>query len=326
MENPKIRLFVNPKFGNNAPLMRFLNALPATFPNGGEVLWNKRNQIRRFIVAAGGEVGGKLADGAIKHDDVDESCGDGAQNGGERGKKSVGADAVLTLVVKKFKHPNVFQKIGALFGSSKAEKAFKNGIELLVRGFLTPQPVACIVIKGRVFIKEAYLVTLNTDWPPIADELECSHWNKDLAADFARFAARLHEQGVLHNDLNKTNVLYKKVAGETEAGVRNAECEQRYPYGGSGGHYCFQLIDNNRMHFLPLGQMPSQKECMENLTRFTGDYGLFSFVAEAYARARNLDAEVWLRRALRQKRLHDRCWRRRKAIVHPIRTLKRKRK
>lgn len=62
---------------------------------------------------------------------------------------------------------------------------------------------------------------------------------------------------------------------------------------------------------------------MENLTRFTGNLALFSFVAEAYARARGLDADLWLPRALRQKRRHDRRWHLKKALAHPIRTLKR---
>lgn len=272
----KMRLIVNPKYEGNTALMRFLRALPAEFDSTGSVLWNKRNQIRRFVITS------------------------------------------LTLVVKKYKRPNVFQKIGALFSHTKAEKAYRNGLELIRRGFLTPEPVACLEIRGAVFIKEAYLVTLNTDWPPIANELDRPDWNKSLATAFAQFAARLHQQGVLHNDLNKTNVLYNVGADA----------------------YRFQLIDNNRMRFLPQvsmstdkGQAPSQKyqipsdrDCMENLTRFTGNLALFSFVAEAYACARELDADLWSCRALRQKRRHDRRWRLKKAFAHPIRTLKRKRK
>lgn len=294
----KIRLIVNPKYEGNTALMGFLRALPDTFAGEGTILWNKRNQIRRFTVAGVGEMSGDAAD-----------AGDASTDG----------SGSLTLVVKKYKRPNVFQKIGALFSHTKAEKAYRNGLELSRRGFLTPEPVACLEIKGAVFIKEAYLVTLNTDWPPIADELDRPDWNKSLATAFAQFAARLHEQGVLHNDLNKTNVLYNKVGADA---------------------YRFQLIDNNRMRFLPQvsmstdkGQAPSQKyqtpsdrDCMENLTRFTGNLALFSFVAEAYACARGLDADLWSCRALRQKRRHDRRWRLKKAFAHPIRTLKRKRK
>lgn len=259
-----MRLIVNPKYEDNAALMRFLRALPAEFDSTGSVLWNKRNQIRRFVITS------------------------------------------LTLVVKKYKRPNVIQKIGLLFRRTKAEKAYRNGLELMRRGFLTPEPVACLEIKGRLFIKETYLVTLNTDWPPIADALDRPDWNKSLATAFAQFVARLHQQGVLHNDLNKTNVLYNVGAGIS-----------------------FQLIDNNRMRFLPLGQTPSPRDCMENLTRFTGDLVLFSFVAEAYVRAKvgaGFNAcppvDAWLR----QKRCHDRRWRLKKAFAHPIRTLKQMRR
>lgn len=293
MENPRITLIVNPKYEGNTALMAFLRTLPDTFADGGTVLWNKRNQIRRFVITNGNEKAGNEAD---------------------TGETSADRGGSITLVVKKYKHPNVFLKIGALFSQTKAEKAYRNGMELIRRGFLTPEPVACLEIMGTVFIKEDYLVTLNTDWRPIADALERPDWNKSLASDFGRFAARLHQHGILHNDLNKTNVLY------------NVGTD-------------FQLIDNNRMRFLPpvskpadkaqappqKYQMPSDKACMENLTRFTGNLALFSFVAEAYARARGLDADLWSRRALRQKRRHDRRWHLKKALAHPIRTLKRQR-
>lgn len=262
-------LIINPQYKGNTVLTHFLQTLPQSFSRGGTSLWNKRNQIRRFRIQ-------------------------------ESDKEA----APLTVVVKKYKHPNIFQRIASLFSKGKARKAYLNGLELIRRGFLTPLPVACLEIRRFGILQRGYFVSEPIDWPPVAEDFDRPDWDKSLACAFAGFAAALHTAGVLHGDLNKTNVLFRKD-----------------PDGG----FLFQLIDNNRMRFLPKGQLPSDKACMENLTRFTGNLELFSFVAREYAVARGLNADCWTRRAVAQKHRHDRRWRRRKMITHPIRTFRRMR-
>lgn len=272
-----MRIETNPAYNNNREVAQFLRNLPQRFCEGGTAVWRKRNEIRLF------QLGGKD-----------------------------GATPSLHLAVKRFGRLNIIKKIIYSLSKSKARKAFLNSMELRRRGFLTPDPVACVEERKHGLITGAYYVSLATDWPPIADELEKSDWNRPLAVALARFAAHLHEQGVIHDDFNKTNVLYNKVyVPDSLSGEQT---------------YRFQLIDNNRMRFLSQGSVPTDEECMENLTRFTGDISLFAFVVSEYATARGLDPDEWTRRAIRQKRLHDRNWRRRKAITHPIRTIRRNRK
>ena len=105
--------------------------------------------------------------------------------------------------------------------------------------------------------------------------------------------ARLHQQGVLDIDLNSTNVLYSI--------QKDSQCH-------------FSLIDINRMRFMPQGEQLPLAECMENLTRFTGRYDLFRYVAEQYVECRNLPVET-VEKLVEVKKVHDEKWRRRKSML-----------
>lgn len=206
------------------------------------------------------------------------------------------------LCVKRFRRPNAPQQVAQLFGKrSKASAAFYNAEELRARGFNTPEVVAYAEERRGPFLGFTYLVTRVTR----AEALRrCSEaWQTADGArvmrSFARFMAELHARGVLHHDLNPDNVLLERAA---ESGVP-----------------VFSLIDNNRMTFLPC--VPADRICMENITRFTGNMGCFRLVATEYAEARGWGGDA-LERFVRQKRLHDRRWRRKKLFAHPVKALK----
>lgn len=261
-----IRYFINPKFANVKSLRKYMEALPQSFWQGGKILWNKRNKIKAF--------------------DLPTNC-DGKQQ--------------YTIVVKRFKHLNIIQKLIYFFRPHKARRAFLNGMELVKREVSTPDPIAAVEIKAGLWLKEAFYICDETTLQSIESETDRDDWNRQLAAAFANFVADLHSKGILHNDLNDTNVLYENDENNT---------------------YHFSVIDINRMKFYPVGENIPDNECIENLTRFTGRLDLFEFVAREYAKARNLDADAWVAKSLRQKAQHDRNWRRRKALLHPIKYLK----
>lgn len=202
------------------------------------------------------------------------------------------------IVVKRFKTPMLIQQLGYLFRTHKARKAYLNAQELLRRGIDTPHPVACILHYRQCLIHDAYYISLRNDNPPIEDLLYRDDWDEDLARAFALFAATLHRRGILHHDLNDTNVRY----------ARNAD-----------GEYLFSLIDINRMSFYDRLEDIPMKERIENITRFTNRAKLFEYVAREYALSFGLDITTWLPRAVRQKKRHDINRYRRKRLVHPLR-------
>jgi serine/threonine protein kinase len=223
----------------------------------GTLLYNGRNQIRLFEV------------------------------GGEK------------LVVKRYKrHDWVKMLIYTFFRPSKARRAYENATTLRKYNVGTPHEVAYLESTCAGLVQQVYYVCAYTDWEPIKPRLiEQSPYDEMLAVAYAHFVASLHEAGILHRDLNPTNVLY------------HAENER----------YDFQLIDINRMQFFE-GAVP-KAECMENLTLFWWLTPIYRFILQVYATDRGwTDAEI--EEACEVKRRHDRRWVRRKRITHMFRKKK----
>jgi tRNA A-37 threonylcarbamoyl transferase component Bud32 len=239
----------------------FVRNLPELFEQSAAVLYAERNIIKRFS--------------------ADES------------------DAILnSVVVKRFKYPNLIQRIVySFFRDSKAKRAFYNAAELLRRGVSTPVGIACIEQWKNGLFAYGYYVSGSDYAPPVREKLiEPEQFDAVMAEDFAAFAASLHAKGILHHDLNSTNVLY------------HSENER----------YGFSLIDINRMDFLPEGEYPSRHDCFDNLTRFTGRMDLFGYVMRHYAAKRGWDENSAVKEAVAIKNRHDEQWRRRKAFLRKI--------
>lgn len=242
---------INPKYNDNSTLLSLIDGLPDSFHTGGELLWNKRNQIKAFG----------------------------------------------SIIAKRFKQPNGIQKLIYAFRKHKAIKAFENGLELIKRGIDTPEPMAVVELRKGPFLVEAYYFSQPDLSHGIKELTDRADWSKPLAKAFAQFVAQLHHAGILHHDLNNTNVLYKQV---------NA----------TGTDFHFSVIDINRMTFYPLNTEIPIEACLDNLTRFTGRLDLFEYVVREYAKARSLDEEKVVSLGLSIKRKHDRDWYRRKRITH----------
>ena len=233
-------------------LRPFLEQLPHLFDtNQGELLYHGRNEVRLFD-----------ADG-------------------------------VRLVAKRFKrHDWVKRIVYTFFRTNKARRAYYNAVRLSERGFATPAPVAYLEIIQWGLLRQVYYVCLHTAAAPIRPLLiEEDPFDAVLATAYARFVARLHEAGVLHRDLNPTNVLFTEHDGD----------------------YRFELIDINRMQFFD-GAVP-KAECMENLTLFYWLTPAYRFILNEYARQRGwTDADI--AEAIRVKERHDKRWIRRKQITH----------
>jgi tRNA A-37 threonylcarbamoyl transferase component Bud32 len=263
----KRKTIISSEYSGNAAVNDFLQLLPEWFAKGKAVLYAERNVIKRF---------------AVDHTD----------------------EILNRVVVKRFKFPNMAQRIVySFFRDSKAKRAFRNATELHRRGISTPREIACVEQWKNGLFAYGYYVSGSDDAPPIREKLiEQADFDRVMAEDFAAFAAGLHTKGILHHDLNSTNVLYHK----------------------AGGRYRFSVIDINRMDFLPEGEEPSRHACFDNLTRFTGRMDLFEYVARCYARERGWDAGETIEEAIAVKNKHDEQWQRRKTTLRKIAFWKKK--
>ena len=202
----------------------------------------------------------------------------------------------LQIVVKRFKRHNLLKRIiYSFFRQNKARRAFKNASQLRERGFCTPHEIAYIEERCCGLVSQVYYICTCTNAQPIRPRLiEQEPFDEALATAYACFVARLHEAGVLHRDLNPTNVLYME----------------------QGGDLKFELIDINRMRFYS-GPVP-KAECMENLTLFYWLTPAYRFILNEYARQRGW-TETDIADAIAVKQRHDKAWVRRKRITHPLR-------
>lgn len=252
---------INPCFKDNQLVQNFVQTLLDNFDKSGTTIFAARNIIKSFSISD------------------------------------------TNIIVKRYKLPSWIQRvIYSFFRKSKAKRAFYNATELRGRGINTPQEIAFIEQWSKGLFQYGYYISGSDNAPPIREKLIVpENFDLIMAQDFAAFVAELHEKGILHHDLNSTNVLYHKCKDE---------------------HYKFSVIDINRMKFYPKGQRPSKKECFENLTRFTGRMDLFEYVVQNYAKRRNWNIENTVLEAIFTKKHHDEQWRKRKAFFRRFKSKK----
>ncbi len=261
----KAKITINPDYQTNDNLRDFLSDITDRFANDGKTLYNKRNVIKSFA--------------------IDES------------------DNILNdVIVKKYKSPNIIQRIGySFFRPSKAKRAFNNATILRQRDIDTPLELAYIEYWKDGFIGDTYFISASDYAPAIKSRLhDLEDFDQVLAKDFAEFAAELHLKGILHHDLNQTNVQYHIL---------------------DNGHYAFSVIDINRMKVYPIGEEIPIKDCFDNLTRFTYRLDLFEFVAKHYIEKRGWDSNL-LGKAIEAKNKFDENRLRKKAFLAKFKSKK----
>lgn len=259
----EIKISINHEFKNSDSLISFLNSLPIVFDKDGEIIFSGRNTIKRFLL-----------NGIILDDFSYSEC-----------------------IVKKFKKLNFIQRvIYSFFRTSKAKRAFHNAEILKNLHFDTPLGIAYIELWDKGLLKESYYISTSDYSQPIKKQLiDCDNFDLLLARNFAYFVATLHEKGILHHDLNSTNVLFH--------------------FDDTVQEYKFSLIDINRMTFIDKSLTLTKKQCFDNLTRFTGRMDLFVYVLKYYIIYRGWDVDFLLPKAIKIKLKHDEGWKRRKNIL-----------
>lgn len=166
------------------------------------------------------------------------------------------------VVVKKFKRPNIVQKIVyTFFKSSKAERAYLFAEKLRGMGINTPHEIGYIEIRRKGLLDESYFISTQCSYAALSQILDGEDFSRKAADALAGYLVELHEKGILHGDLNLTNILYRI----------------------EDDKYKFTLIDTNRSKFR---ESLGRNECLENMKRLTHDRELMEYIVSAYAQLR----------------------------------------
>lgn len=145
-----MKIVIHPDFMQTAD---FIKQLPQHFAQEGELLYEGRNEVRRY---------------RVKNE---------------------------WLVVKKYKQPNIIQRIVyTFFKKSKTERAYLFAGMLRKRGFDTPHEVAYIEKKRGGLFLDGYFISTQCDFPPLSKVLWQRRFDKHAANELAAFMVQLHEK------------------------------------------------------------------------------------------------------------------------------------
>lgn len=209
----------------------FVKLLPVYFKQDeGQVIYKGRNELREF-----------------RHDGVE-------------------------VVVKSFCKPNWINRVVyGWFRSSKAQRSYEYAGMLLRSGIGTPRPVGYYTERNGLLFTRSYYVCLKSECPYTYYDLVKSDFpnQERILRAIVRTTGAMHEQGYLHKDYSRGNILFR----ETEAGVT------------------VEVIDLNRIRFMQIGMETGCK----NFERLPATDEMLSVMADEYAKVRGFDPEECFR-------------------------------
>lgn len=211
-----------------ASLTDFVTSLPQRFEGGeGEVIYDGRNQLRRFNA---------------------------------EGK---------SLIVKSFRAPNLVNRfVYGWLRSSKAQRSFEYAAHLRSLGIGSPAPVGWLTERNGLLFGHSYYACLESTLPYtykdiMAGTLEADLERRALEA-IGHTTARLHDNGMLHKDYSRGNILFGPAAD---------------------GSISVEIIDLNRIRF---GTVTLEAGLANLFERLPATPEQRAIMEAAYRKARNL--------------------------------------
>lgn len=173
----------------------------------------------------------------------------------------------MTINVKSFKVPNIFNRIAyKFFRKSKAQRSFEYANKLIDLGIGTPQPIAYFENKSGLLFKNSYYISEHLSYDltyrELTTDFNIPNYEAILRA-FARFTFELHEKGINFLDHSPGNTLIQ---------INN-------------GNYKFYLVDLNRMRF----ETMSFEERIKNFAKLTIHKSMIDVMSDEYAKLINSD-------------------------------------
>ena len=166
------------------------------------------------------------------------------------------------VVVKRFGRITSFNRLMyATVRESKAMRAYAYASKLQSVGVSTPDGIAVLETCSEGVLQESYFVSAYSDYRSLL-HLRGFTWEQQeyfpLLDALAAWLCEVHDKGILHQDLNIGNILYREQAE---------------------GKFSFQLIDNNRMKFCSHLSLDMR---LKDLCRLSTNLDLFHYVLNKY--------------------------------------------
>jgi len=122
-----------------------------------------------------------------------------------------------TLCVKGYRYRGFFYALLHLFRKSRTLKSWVAANGLIVRGMLTPQPLAMIEnCRGPLVRENFYLCRWLDTAPELNTYITGRQWSQPVKRQFVRCLAetiaKLHAQNIYHSDLKSNNILVRENA------------------------------------------------------------------------------------------------------------------
>lgn len=153
------------------------------------------------------------------------------------------------LIVKRYRRLSFARSLLYLGRTSKARRAYEYAHEYLRRGIRTPEPLAYIDLRRGPLLHDSYFISLPL-YAPDLTTLRRPDYDSHEVALLSRFVYELQQRGLLHGDLNLTNILLADATA----------CDPLRRYA---------VIDLNRSRILPSGKLPTLSQRSTNLMRLT---------------------------------------------------------
>lgn len=191
--------------------------------------------------------------------------------------------AGVRIVVKNFARISRLNRVVyGLLRPSKAVRAYRYAHCLLAMGIDTPVPIAAIDVRAGGVLRHSFFVSLYSEYESL-DIL--NHYPEQplepLLDALTDFLIKIHDCGVLHDDLNASNILYRKV---------------------DEGYYLFQLIDINRLRFR---SRISRNERLKNLRKLCCKPVAYFYILGRYAQQLNAREEAFQLRGMSMRLMDD---------------------
>lgn len=245
-------MLLNPKYRH---LEQWLQQLPHEFEHLGQVIYDRRNQLR--VIEA--------PDGTL-------------------------------INAKRYCVPHLINRLVYSSGlrQPKGLRAFTYPSLLTERGIDTPEPIAYIEPRRYGLIGETYFVSLQSTLRHTLYEMgeAPAAVYEPMAEAVGRFAAMMHDRGVLHLDFTPGNILWDK----DDTG------------------YHFAVVDINRMRF---GNVNMADGCA-GICRLWGPKRFIELVARSYARNRQFDEQQAIRLTLQARTSFWTRYQRRHPVDFPL--------
>jgi lipopolysaccharide kinase (Kdo/WaaP) family protein len=168
----------------------------------------------------------------------------------------------MTVNVKSFKVPNIFNKIAYKFlRRSKAQRSFEYANKLIDLEIGTPKPISYYEFSTFLFFKKSFYISEHLSYDltfrELTNNLNYPNHEKILRA-FTRFTYKLHKNNINFLDHSPGNTLIQ---------INN-------------GNYKFFLVDLNRMEFKPL----DFESRIKNFSKLTIHKPIIEVISNEYAK------------------------------------------